>query len=174
VAAGTAFQIDYIFPGKYTLILPSMPMFYIKSILYGSQDVSSGAIPDVEPGGSLAITVGTDPGEIDGTVQFGTVESGTPVLVVAIPDDAHADRRDLMPITNSSAEGTFTLRGLAPGEYKVFALATQDWEDGQNRDLLKLLDGKAASVTVHAAGHEQASVVPVLGSEIARAKEKLQ
>jgi Carboxypeptidase regulatory-like domain len=171
--AGAAFQIDYIFPGKYTVVLPSMGTFYFKSILYGSQDVSSGLIPDVEPGGTLAITVGTDPGEIDGTVQVGTVESGTPVMVVAIPDDAHAERRDLTQTTNSSAEGTFTLRGLAPGEYKVFALATQDWEDGQNRDLLKLLDGKAAAVTVHGGGHEQVSVAPVLTSEIARAKEKL-
>jgi hypothetical protein len=174
VAAGSAFQIDYIFPGKHTVILPSMPMFYIKSILYGSQDVSSGLIPDVEPGGLLAITVGTDPGEIDGTVQLGTVESGTPVLVVAVPDDAHADRRDLMRVTNSSAEGTFKLQGFAPGDYKVLALATQDYEDGQNRDLLRLLDGKATTVTVHAGGHEQASVVPILTSEIARAKEKLQ
>ena len=172
--AGATFQIDNIFPGKHTVVLPSMPMFYFKSILYGSQDVSSGVIPDVEPGGSLAITVGTDPGEIDGTVQLGSAESGTPIVVVAIPNDPHLERTDLLRITNSSAEGTFTLKGFAPGEYKVFALATQEWEDSQNRNLLKLLEGKAATVAVHAGGHEQASVVPVLTSEIARAKEKLQ
>jgi hypothetical protein len=172
VTAGAAFQIDYIFPGKYTVGVPSLQQVYVKSILYGSQDVSGGVIPDVEPGGLLAITMGTDPGEIDGTVQAGSLEPGTPVLVVATPDDAHAQRNDLMRITNSSAEGTFTFQGLAPGDYKVFALATQDYEDGQNRELLKLLDGKAAAVTVHAGGHEQASVLPAPASEIERAKEK--
>ncbi len=172
--AGTAFQIDYVFPGKHTIVLPSMPQIYVKSVLYGSQDVSSGVIPDVEPGGSLAITVGTDPGEIDGTVQAGSLEPGTPVLVVAIPDDAHAQRTDLMRVTNGPAEGTFTLQGLAPGDYKVFALATQDYEDIHNRELLKLLDGNAAAVTVHASGHEQASVLPAPASEIERVKEKLQ
>jgi Carboxypeptidase regulatory-like domain len=173
VTAGAAFQIDYIFPGKYTVVVPSVQQVYVKSILYGSQDVSSGVIPDAQPGGSLAITLGTDPGEIDGTVQAGSVESGTPVLVLAIPDDAHAQRNDLMRITNSSAEGTFTLQGLAPGDYKVFALATQDYEDYQNRELLKLLEGNAAAVTVHANGHEQASLTPIPTSEINRAKEKL-
>jgi hypothetical protein len=172
--AGAAFQIDNIFPGKYTVVLPFMSLIYIKSILYGSQDVSSGVIPDVEPGGSLAITLGTDPGEIDGTVQLGALESGTPVLMAAIPDDAHAERNDLRQITNSSAEGVFMFRGLAPGDYKVFALATQDYEDIQNPGLLKLLDGKAAAVTVHAGGHEQASLTPIQPSEIERAKEKLQ
>lgn len=78
-----------------------------------------------------------------------------------------------MRITNSSAEGTFTLQGLAPGDYKVFALATQDYEDYQNRELLKLLEGNAAAVTVHANGHEQASLTPIPTSEINRAKEKL-
>lgn len=174
VTAGATFQIENIFPGKYTVVLPSLPQTYVKSILYGSQDVSSGAIPDLEPGGSITITVGTDPGEIDGTVQLGTLEAGTPVLVAAIPDDAYAQRQDLMRITNSSAEGAFTMQGFAPGEYRVFALASQDFQDVSNRELLKLLEGKATGVTVHAGGHEQASVVPVTGSEIGRAKEKLQ
>jgi hypothetical protein len=174
VTGGTAFQIDNVFPGKYTVVLPPLQQTYVKSIVYGSQDVSSGVIPDLEPGAALAITLGTDPGEIDGTVQVGTLESGTPVLVVAIPDDAYAHRQDLLRITNSSAEGAFTMQGFAPGEYKVFALASQDYQDIQDRDLLKLLEGKATAVTVRAGGHEQASVVPVPASEVGRAKEKLQ
>jgi hypothetical protein len=174
VTVGTPFELDYVFPGKHTISVPSLGSIYIKAMLYGSLDVSSGVIPDAEPGGSLTITVGTDPGEIDGTVQAGSVESGTPVLVMAIPDDAHAQRNDLMRITGSSAEGTFTLQGLAPGDYKVFALATQDYEDYQNRELLKLLEGNAAAVTVHASGHEHALPMPIPASEIERAKGKLQ
>ena len=59
---GAPFQIDYIFPGKHTIVLPSLQQIYVKSILYGSLDVSGGVIPDLQPGGLLAITVGTDPG----------------------------------------------------------------------------------------------------------------
>jgi hypothetical protein len=174
VTAGTAFQIDYVFPGKHTIVVPSVGTIYIKSMFYGSQDVSSGVIADVQPGSSLAITVGVDPGVIDGTVQAGSLEPGTPVVVMAIPDDTHAQRNDLMRITGGSAEGTFTLPGLAPGDYRVFALATQDYDDYLNRELLKLLEGKAAAVTVHANGHEQASLTPVPAREIERAREKLQ
>ena len=43
-----------------------------------------------------------------------------------------------------------------------------------NRDLMKLLEGKAASVTVHAAGHEQVSVTAISIGEIEQAREKLK
>lgn len=173
VASDLTFQIDNLFPGNHTIVLPGANQLYAKSILYEGQDVSSGVIPDVEPGASLSIVMGTDPGEIDGTVQLGSLEPGTPVLIATIPDDAHAARNDLFRITSSAAEGAFSLRGLAPGDYKLLALQGQNFEDVQNRDLLKLLEDKATAVTVHAAGHEQASLTPVSAGEIGHAKEKL-
>ncbi len=171
---GLTFQIDNIFPGKHTIFLPMFPQLYVKSILYGSQDVSSGIIPDVQPGASLSIVMGTDPGEIDGRVQLGSLESGAPVMLVAIPDDAYANRWDLRRFTSSSAEGSFTMPWLAPGDYKIFAFESSgDDTDRSDPDLLKLLEGHAAAVTVHANGHEQAAVTPISASEIEHAKEKL-
>ncbi len=173
VKSDMTFTIDNVFPGKHTIVLPGGNQMYVKSILYGSQDVSSGVIPDIQPGASLTITMASDMGEIDGTVQVGTLESGTPLMLVAAPDDAHAARSDMFRIITGSAEGTFVLPGLAPGDYKVFALEGQDYQDTQNRDLLKLLESKASAVTVHAGGHEQVSLTPVSAAEMARAKERL-
>lgn len=167
------FQIDNVFPGKHYLFLPQAGGLYVKSILYSGQDVSSGVIPDLEPGGSLAITLGTDWGEVDAQVQSGSLSSGSPVLISIMPDDAHIDRLDLYRINGGNADGKVSLGGLAPGEYKVLAFEGQDYEDAQNHELLRALASRAAAVTVHANGHDQVTLTPVSAAEIEKAKEKL-
>ncbi len=89
-----AFQIDGMYPGAYSVFLPQGPL-YAKSVMYGSQDVTGGAIPSLQPGMALTITMGTDPGEVDGTVQAGAVEAGAPVNMVAVPEGAYAARQDM-------------------------------------------------------------------------------
>jgi protocatechuate 3,4-dioxygenase beta subunit len=173
VAGDFTFQIDNIFPGQQIIMPPAGQQLYVKSMLYAGQDVSNGIIPNAQPGASLAIAMGTDPGGVDGTVQLGSLESGTPVSIAIVPDDARAARTDLRQFTGSSAEGAFTFRWLAPGDYKIFALETPDFEDTQNNDLLQLLEGKATTVTIHAGGHEQVSVIPIAAGDIQKAKEKL-
>ncbi len=175
VADDLTFQIDYVFPGRHSVVTPTAaPLLYVKSIVYGGEDVSSGLIPNMETGVPLSIVMGTDPGEVDGTLQAGSLEPGSPVQVVVIPDDAHAARTDLARYASSFAGGTYRIQGLAPGDYKVFALSGPDFEDTRDRDLLKLLEGQAANVTVHPSGHEQAPVTPIAASDIERAKGKLK
>jgi hypothetical protein len=168
-----AFQIDGMYPGAYSLTLPQGPL-YAKSILYGSQDVTNGVIPSLQPGIALTITMGTDPGEVDGTVQPGAVEAGVPVNMVAIPEGAYAAREDMERFAQSPAGAGFSLPSLPPGDYKVFALETDDYSDLRNRDLLKLLEGKAAAVTVHATEHVQVSVTAISIGEVEQAKGKLK
>ncbi len=176
--AGTAkddltFEIDNIFPGEHYLTLPQAAGLYVKSVLYSGQDVSSGIIPDVEPGGALSITLGTDPGELDVQVQSGSVSSGTPVLISIMPDDTHINRQDLYRTGGGTVEGKFSIGGLAPGDYKVLAFEGFDYEDANNHELLELLESRAAAVTIHANGHDQITVTPVPAAEIEKAKEKL-
>ena len=174
VKSDNTFQIDNVYPGRHIISFSVGQQLYIKSMTYGSDDVSSGVIPNVQPGVALNIVLGTDPGEIDGTVQLGSLASGAPVRLVALPDAAHAARTDLVRYGSAAAEGSFTLPSLAPGDYKIYAIEQRDNEDMTNRDLLKALEGNAVQVTVHAAGHEQISVTPVSAAEIVKALEKAQ
>ncbi len=168
-----SFQLDGLYAGAYSFMLPQGAL-YAKSILYGSQDVSNGVIPSLQPGAALTIVMGTDPGEIDGTVQPGSVEAGAPVLVAALPEDAYAARTDMQRLAPIAAGGNFALTNVPPGNYKVFALETDDFSEILNRDLMKLLEGKATSVTVHASGHEQVSVTAIPGSEVEEARGKVK
>jgi hypothetical protein len=174
VTSDLTFQIDNIFPGKHTIVMPVTPALFIKSMLYGSTDVTNGVIPDVQPGVTLSIVLASDPGQITGTVQPGSLESGAQVMIAAIPGDALANRNDLYRVTRSWTEGPFTLAGLAPGAYKVVALEGQNFEDIQNHELLQLLAGKGAAVTIQAGSHEQVTLLPISISDVRQAKERIQ
>ncbi len=168
------FQFENAIPREYEIVLPVVPQFYTKRIAYGSDDVSNGVLANPRPGASLTVVLGTDPGEIDGTVAAGSLESGSPVLIALVPTDWGSRRFDLARVSGGYAEGPFTFPALAPGDYKLFALDSQNFEDGGNRALLKLLEAQAVSVTVHAGMHEQAAPVPIPAADIERAKERLR
>jgi hypothetical protein len=168
------FQIDNIFPGEYRVEVQGTNQLYIKSMTYGANDITGGVIANTQPGTALTIVLGADPGSIQGTVQPGVLEPGTPLIIAAIPDDGHAARSDLYHSTQSAADGSFALAALPPGDYKLYALQSQDSDDADDRDLLKLLEGSASAVTVHAGMTEQVHVVPVPAAEIERAKGKEQ
>lgn len=174
VKSDGSFQITGVSPGALTLSMPRSGPLYLKTAWYGNLDVTNGSIPSLQPGTALRITMGTDAGEIHGTVQPGNVDSGIPVLVAALPEEAYAAREDMQRQTTGPTGASFTLSNMPPGNYKVFALQTEDFSDMYNRDLMKLLEGKAASVTVHAAGHEQVSVTAISIGEIEQAREKLK
>ena len=167
------FQIDGMYPGPYSVFLPQGAL-YPKSILYGSQDVTGGVIPSLQSGIALTITMGTDPGEVDGTVQAGSVEAGVPVNIVTVPEGAYASRQDMERTASSPVGSNFSIPNLPPGDYKIFALETDDYTDLRNRDLLKLLEGKASAVTVHASEHVQATLTAIPASDVEQAKGKLK
>jgi hypothetical protein len=167
------FQIEGLYPGAYTFYLPQGQV-YAKSVLYGSQDVTNGVIPSLQPGVALNVTLATDPGEIDGTVQPGSLEAGAPLVVVALPEDAYAAREDMRREVPAWSGGRFSLQGTPPGNYKVFAVETSDFSEVLNRDLMKLLEGNATSVTVTSNGHHQVSVTAIPESVVEQAQGKLK
>lgn len=169
-----SFQLEGLYPGAYSLIVQQQGKLYVKSVLYGSVDVTNGLIPSAQAGTALHITMGTDPGEINGTVQPGNVESGMPVFITAFPEDAYATRQDMQRFIPSAAGGSFVLSNVPPGNYKVFAMQADDPGDMYNRDLMKLLEGSATSVTLRAGGREQVSVTAISSNEVGRAKGKLK
>ena len=94
---------------------------YVASARVGGQDVlSSGAqmVPDM-PG--LEFWISGSGARLDGAVAVGDA-TFTGAQVVLIPDDPA--RPDLYKVASADQYGRFSLRGIAPGNYRVFA-----WED---------------------------------------------
>ena len=67
--------------------------------------------------------------------------------------------------TTSDPMGRFSLRGLAPGEYQVFAWANSPGTAYRNADFMKRYDGRGASVNVVAGARLSSATVDLITDE---------
>jgi hypothetical protein len=79
--------------------------------------------------------------------------SGLPgVWVVLVPDEAHRNEFHLFKLTTTDPYGRYDLRGIAPGDYKLFSWEPMDelygWEDP---DFLKPFESKGQNISLQEA-----------------------
>lgn len=124
---------------------------YLKSIHWGTTEITDTTLDltnGVPPRTELSIVVGTDPGQLEGTVTNDKAEPCDAVTVTLIPTGAHRSRQFYkFPVTDAS--GKFTISGIAPGSYKVLA-----WDKVDNNavmydpDFLRNYESAAQTVEV--------------------------
>jgi len=140
--------------------LPDKPdNFYIKSIRWGDQEVLATGI-DLSRGGSgqLEVVLSPDGGQVDGVVLNAKQQPATGVTVALVPESSRRDQTLLYKNATTDQYGRFTLRGAAPGEYKLFAW--EDVETGayQDPEFLKPFENLGESVSIRENGRESAQL----------------
>jgi len=120
---GTA-VIENIVPGDYRLsVLGLPPGMYVKSAVLDQVDVLQSGLSISGPvGAPLDVVLSLNSGEIDGIIVNREGKTVSGIQAVLIPDQRN--RRDLYKTTNTDQNGHFTMKGVAPGGYRLFA-----WED---------------------------------------------
>jgi carboxypeptidase family protein len=163
---GTTFQSDGQFiinsvqPGEYTLDIAGLPEdLYIKSELSGPTNLVGMTLGI--GGGSPApfeILLGTDGGRIEGTVADSAGKPFAGAQVALVPKGNTRNYR----VSSSDEDGKFVLRGIAPGDYLLFA-----WDDVEDRAWLNsefmasYQDvGTAVTIVPNARGNIQLNLIP--------------
>jgi protocatechuate 3,4-dioxygenase beta subunit len=104
---------------------------YVKSIRMDDLDVLNGGLHyDPTPDQMLNVVIGTNPGTLEGQVlndQKQAIASAAVVLFAESPA-ARITRTDMFRVSSTDRAGKFQIKGLPPGDYKVFA-----WE-GLDKD----------------------------------------
>ena len=82
--------------------------------------------------------------------------------VVLIPSGALRSRTDLYKDTRADALGRFTMMGIPPSEYKLFAWQEVELDAYQDPDFLRLYEDQGVPVTVQEKGilSMQLSLIP--------------
>lgn len=164
VADDGTFTLENLNADSYSVrVMGLPPAFYVKSVRMGDFDATeSGLDLTSSSAGVLEILVNPNGGEIDGTVEdpHGMLASGA--VVVLVPDPKRRDRPELFQRTASDTSGRFSLKGISPGEYKLFA-----WEDVENGayqdpEFLQPFENRGESVTIREGSHEdrQLKLIP--------------
>jgi len=122
-------------PGKYHLEVEGVPSdAYVESAKVGAQDVLADGI-QLDKDTELHIVIRTPGATIGGTVIDMKGEKLSDALVALVPDAPLRDAGPLYRSIISDFQGSYEIRGVAPGSYRLFA-----WTD---------LEGAASERRIH-------------------------
>jgi hypothetical protein len=150
--------------GSYRVRVGGLPLTaYVKAIRFGARDVlNEGIVFDNPPQGELEIVIGRDGGTLQGMTLNGRSEPVMNAIVALVPDTPSRASAHLYKTAASDSSGGFTMKGIAPGNYKVFA-----WEDviagaWQDPEFIGIYEGKGKPVTFSDSAMQQIqiSVIP--------------
>jgi hypothetical protein len=161
------FRIDNVHSGEYLVTVgPLPPDFYVKEARMAGTDVlQKGMLISGDVYGALEIVLSPNAGQIDGTVADDNQQPLANSQVVLVPN-RFRERRDLYKTAVTGQNGHFTLRGILPGEYRLFA-----WEDIEpfayfDLDLLTRFEprGKPVSVSESSKIRVDVNAIPAMNA----------
>ena len=147
------FREDNALPGLYRLSVVAMPPdFYIKEARFDQNDVLNSPLAfNGSVRTALDIVISPRAGQIEGTIMNDKHEPAVGIQVVLIPD-LHRERTDLYKASMSAANGHFNMRGITPGDYKLFAWEALEQFAYFDSDLVQKFESQAKPVHVTESG----------------------
>jgi hypothetical protein len=157
VKGDLTFESNYIGVGPYEFSLHGYPeSFYLKSIRVGDQDVTEtgGDFDEDAAAGELTFILSPNAGVVEGSVQNAKEEAAPGAKVTLIPDSKHRSLKLRYEIVDADQKGHFVIKGVAPGEYKIYAW--EDIEEGayEDPDFMKPHESEGKTVSIKERGHE--------------------
>ena len=139
--------------------------WYVKSVSSGGRDVNDSGI-NVN-GGSviLDLALSSSGAEADGIVVNSKGEPFSNAVVVAVPEQRMRGRVDRYRKTVSDQTGHFTLHGLRPGDYSVYAWESVEGEAYYNPDFVRNFQGQGIALRVSEGDHKSVQVQLIPGAD---------
>ena len=150
VAPGNFFTLKDLSDGTYRVrVTGESKDCYIKEIRYGPSDaLDDGFTVASSAPANLEITISSRGARIQGTASDSDGLPAAGVWVVLVPSAPHRLHHRLYKSQSTDQYGRFDLRGIAPGDYKLFTWDEVEegaWEDA---DFLKPFEEKGEKVGV--------------------------
>jgi Carboxypeptidase regulatory-like domain len=138
-------------PFVYRVVPSRAQALYLKSASWGTADVTDGEIDisnGVPPRTELTVVMGADGGQLEGTVKGENSDPIDGATITLVPTGSRRSRSYYRSATTNS-QGHFTIRGIAPGSYKVFAWDTVNLNAvTYDPDFLRPYEGAGQNVEV--------------------------
>lgn len=137
------FQVPFILPGTYKILLPSLPGMYLKTIRLGSATVNGTLHLQDGERAELTITFSKPPAVVEGQVFDASGESVQGGVVALLPDD-----RTQVPwyrVARTDNSGRFRIE-CGPGSYQVFSWSEIEGEAFKNADFMARFADRGVSI----------------------------
>jgi len=159
INADGTFRVDNIVPGEYRVfVAPLPPDVYVKQARFNQNDVLNSPMRfSLSDSGTLEVLLSSRGGQIAGSV-LDERQRGVPSTLVVLIPDRQRDRIDLYKTSMSDANGLFSLRSIAPGDYHLFAWEALDPYAFFDPDVLKQFESKGKPVHIAESAKENVDV----------------
>jgi len=95
---------------------------YVADIRQGGTTIfDAGLTLGNQPGSTLEIVVNANGATIDGNVQAAEQKPAVNTTVVLVPPASHRQNALMYKTAQTDEKGNFSMKGVAPGEYTIFA-----------------------------------------------------
>ncbi|MGA8271671.1 MAG: carboxypeptidase-like regulatory domain-containing protein [Candidatus Sulfotelmatobacter sp.] len=156
--------------GRYTVQIhegSAMPDCFVKSVVADGRDVTDSAFG--LSGGAIALDLvaSANGATAEGVATDQKNEPFANAVVVAVPEARFRERPDRYRKVLSDQSGRFSLRGLPPGDYTIFAWDSVDGEAYYNAEFLKGYEafGKSLHLNEGERSSVQIKVAPAIDDE---------
>jgi hypothetical protein len=172
VRADGSFTIPNVTPLHYELNLNGFPEgYYVKSAALGGRDILEAGVT-FTPGmtGAIEIVLAGTGGQVEGVVLNADQQPATEATVVAVPDEPRRTQSRFYKEDHTDQYGRFTIKGVAPGGYKLFAW--EDVEDGAYLDpeFIKKFEALGEAIAIRENSRESAPLKLIPAGEKKAAK----
>jgi len=163
-----SFTIENVRPDRYQLSVSGLTgARYVKAAYLGEKDITRSDV-DLTRGaaGEIKIIVSAAGGKVDGVVLDDQQEPVKAATVALVPEPRFRDQIGLYKFVTTDQNGKFSLRGIAPGEYKAFASKEIDPDSYRDPETVASFDGLGQALTVQENGTQSIQLTLIPAPEI--------
>jgi hypothetical protein len=151
-----SFTVNHVAASQYQLqVQGASEDYYVKSARLGGKDIIESGI-DGSHGisGPLEIVLTSSGGQVEGVVLNAEEQPATGAAVVLVPEPARRSQSRFYKETTTDQYGRYDIKGIAPGEYKLFAWDDVETGAYEDTEFLKNFEALGESVAIRDGGHE--------------------
>jgi hypothetical protein len=135
---------------------------YLKDVQYGGSSALEDGFTMVRGApGTLEITISSHGARVQGTVSHADGLPAAGVWVVVVPDLAHRTQYRLYKTQTTDQYGRFDLRGIAPGEYKLFSWEEVELGAWEDPEFLKPFEEEGGKIGVREGDQKMLNLVTI-------------
>jgi hypothetical protein len=144
---GPCYEQDLV-PGAYTLEVDRLPPdAYVASASLGGEDILAGRV-NVSTSTDLEVVIASPGASISGRILTDAGESLPDSVVVLVPDPPYRDAGPRYRVTTADVQGRYLLRGIAPGNYQLFAWTDLPGAAYRNAEFMSEFEGRGTPIRI--------------------------
>jgi hypothetical protein len=158
-----SFTVNGVYDGTYRVMLAGQSQdAYLEAVRYGVADgLTDGITVRRGADAMLEVTLSSKAARLQGAVLDSDNLAAVGVWVVLVPNEPHRSEMQLYKAATTDQNGHYLLRGVAPGDYKLFSWEDVDQNAWQDPEFLRGFEDRGEKVSVEANDQKSADLVAI-------------